>query len=125
MKMRPAHSRHPKSATRISTALLFGALALTTVVDGLEVSLMATAAPVPEMRLTRGQRAMCDECGVVTAVRRLAQWDSEWSPAADIQHELTVRMRDGATRTFIEASSVRWRSGERIILIEGAGQSSN
>lgn len=109
----------------MSTAYLFGALALISVVDGLEVLHVANAAPAPEMRLTRSQRAMCDECGVVTASRRLVQPEGEWMPTGDTEHEVTVRMRDGSIRTFVEGSSVRWRSGERIILIEGTGQSRN
>lgn len=125
MKVLPDHARHPQSTSGISAAILLGALALVSVVDGLEVSELATAAPAPELRPTRSQRALCDECGVVASSRRLAQSDSEWMPTAVAQYEVTVRMRDGSIRTFVEGSSVHWRSGERIILIEGAGQSTN
>jgi hypothetical protein len=125
MKTQSDHSRHPQSATGISAAMLIGALALTSVVDGLEMSGGASAAPAPEVRLTRSQRAMCEECGVVATSRRMTRSDDEATAAAVTQYEVTVRMRDGSIRTFIEASSVRWRSGERIILIEEAGQSFN
>lgn len=125
MKLRPASFRYPLTATRMSTACLFCALALISVVDGLEVLHVANAAPVPEMLLARSQRAMCDECGVVTASRRLVQPEGNWMPTGDTEHEVTVRMRDGSIRTFVAGSSVRWRSGERIILIEGTGQSRN
>lgn len=125
MKMPFAHSRYPQSVSGISAAILLGALALTSIVGGLEVSVAATAAPVPEALLTRSQRAMCEECGVVAATRRMVRTDGVAVATAVTQHEVTVRMRDGSIRTFIEASSVRWRTGEHIILIEGAGQSSN
>jgi hypothetical protein len=105
-----------------SATILLGALALGSVVDGPVAQVVATAAPVPEARLTRIQRVMCDECGVVAATRRIARSDGEKMTAAATQYEVTVRMRDGSIRTFIETSSVHWRSGERITLIEGADQ---
>jgi hypothetical protein len=125
MNTHHAHSRWPQSVTGISAAILLGALALTSAVDGLEVSVAATAAPVPEVLLTRSQRAMCEECGVVAATRRMARSEGESMAAAAPQYEVTVRMRDGSIRTFMETSSVQWRSGERIILIDDAGQTSN
>ena len=125
MKMLPDHSRHPQSGNGISAAMLLGALALTSVVDVLEVSVAATAAPAPEVRFSRSQRARCEECGVVSTSRRLARSDGEMAVVAATEYEVTVRMHDGSIRTFVEASSVRWRSGERIILIDGARQSIN
>jgi hypothetical protein len=125
MKMLADHSRHPQPVTGMSTAILLGALALTSVVDGLEMSEMATAGSAPEVRLTRSQRAMCEECGVVAATGRIARSGGEAMTAAATQYEVTVRMRDGSIRTFTETSSVHWRSGERIILIGDAGQSAN
>lgn len=125
MKMLSDNSRLPQSASGISAAMLLGALALTSVVDGLELADAASAAPVLEARLTRSQRAMCEECGVVAASRPMERWDGEETAAGVTQYEVTVRMRDGSIRTFMEASSVHWRSGERIILIEGAEQSIN
>jgi hypothetical protein len=125
MKMISAHSRYPRSVARNSAAFLLGAWALASAVDGLKVSDEGTAAPVSEVRLTRSERAMCEECGVVAATRRMAGSGGESMAAAVTQYEVTVRMRDGSIRTFIETSSVHWRSGERIILIEDAGRSTN
>ena len=125
MKTLPDHPQYPQSASGISAAMLLGALALTSIVDGLEVSAAASAAPVPEVRLPRSQRALCDECGVISTSRRMARSDGETTATAAARYEVTVRMGDGSHRTFIEASSVHWRSGERIILIGAAGQSIN
>ena len=123
MTMISAHSRYPRSVTGISAVFLLGAWALASAVDGLEVPTAETATPVPELLLTRSERAMCEECGVVAATRRMARSGGETMAAAVTQYEVTVRMRDGSIRTFIETSSVQWRSGERIILIEDAGRS--
>jgi hypothetical protein len=125
MRTVPDHARHPQSVSGISAAMLLGALMLTSVVDGLEMSDAATAAAVPEVRISRSQRAICEECGVIASSRRMPRWEGDTTVAANAQYEVTVRMRDGSTRTFIEASSVHWRSGERIILIESAGKSIN
>lgn len=117
MKMQSAPCSRPRSTNGISAAMLLGALALTSVVDGLEVSVTATAAPIAETRSLRSRRAMCDECGVVTTSRRMA---------TDVtQYEVAVRMRDGSIRTFIETSSVHWHSGERIIVIDAERPSFN
>lgn len=105
--------------------MLIGALVLTSVVDGLEMSVAASTLPVPEARLTRSQRALCDECGVVATSHRMALSDGDVTATGVMQYEVTVRMRDGSIRTFVEDSAVHWRSGERIILIEAAGQSIN
>ena len=125
MKILSDQSLYPQSASGITTAMLIGALALTSVVEGLEMSIAASAAPVQDARLTRTQRALCEECGVVTNSRRMARPDGETTTADVAHYEVAVRMRDGSIRTFIETSSVHWRAGERIILIETAVQSIN
>jgi outer membrane lipoprotein SlyB len=37
--------------------------------------------------------------------------------------EITVRLADGSSRVFNDASPARWRSGERVIVIDGANPS--
>lgn len=59
----------------------------------------------------------CRECGVVDSVRRIAL--TEIAPAS---YEVTVRMRDGATRVVSVASHGNWRLRERITLIGGENQ---
>ncbi len=54
----------------------------------------------------------CRECGVVVASRELAQ-------SAGKRYEVTVRMKDGSSRTFTHNSPVAWRQGERLMFIEG------
>jgi hypothetical protein len=39
-------------------------------------------------------------------------------------YEITVRMKGGSSRVFMDAYPANWRPGERVILIEGAGESS-
>lgn len=38
-------------------------------------------------------------------------------------YEVTVRMRDGSSRAFMDANPANWRAGERVILIEAASRS--
>jgi outer membrane lipoprotein SlyB len=38
-------------------------------------------------------------------------------------YEFTVRLADGSSRVLNDASPARWRSGERVILIDGANRS--
>lgn len=62
-------------------------------------------------------RLKCVECGVVASTRELGT-----SAVATPNREVTVRMRDGSNRVFVAANSVRWRPGERIVLIEDASR---
>ena len=38
-------------------------------------------------------------------------------------YEIIVRMADGLSRVFNDANPARWRSGERVIVIDGADPS--
>jgi hypothetical protein len=62
-------------------------------------------------------KTKCRECGIVDSVRRVAL--TEIAPAS---YEVTVRMRDGATRVVSAASHGNWRLRERITLIGGENQ---
>jgi hypothetical protein len=61
-------------------------------------------------------RTRCNACGVVEAIRRVEAMGN--LPAA---YEFTVRLRDGSTRLTSDASQARWRAGDAIMLIGGAG----
>lgn len=83
-------------------------------------------------------RTRCAECGVVESTREIVEADP---PAASPsggeidrlatngkpvkRYEITVRMRDGASRVFVDATPASWRPGERVRFIEGAGRSSD
>jgi hypothetical protein len=58
------------------------------------------------------------ECGVVASVRRASLGDN--APAV---YEITIRMRDGATRIVSVANHGNWRPRDRITLIGGEHRS--
>lgn len=80
-------------------------------------------------------RPRCPECGVIVAVREIENHDDDNGPGAAIgatagngnttsmtaagRYEITVRMAGGSIRVNYQASSGRWRSGERVIVIGG------
>ncbi|MDD5249550.1 MAG: hypothetical protein PHY45_11225 [Rhodocyclaceae bacterium] len=65
-------------------------------------------------------RVKCAECGVVASTREIGT-----SAVAQPIREVTVRMRDGSERIFVAANSVRWRRGERMVLIEDASRTAD
>lgn len=80
-------------------------------------------------------RVKCPECGVVASTREIEQLgaaggatrsgQNEISGRSTKSYEITVRMNDGSSRMFMDANPANWRPGERVILIEGASQSSD
>jgi hypothetical protein len=56
----------------------------------------------------------CDACGVIQAIRRVDAADGH-APT----YEITIRLRDGSTRTNRNATPGNWRAGDRIMLING------
>jgi len=84
-------------------------------------------------------RVKCAECGVVASAREIGQFGGGIDPGAAGSlarggrtqtlgksaqgYEVTVRMKDGASRAFTAANSANWRAGERVIIIEGTSQS--
>jgi hypothetical protein len=77
--------------------------------NGTAGSPVASAAEVRSRR-----RPSCASCGVVESVMWL-------EPAGDrpASYELTVRLRDGSSRTSRIADTAHWRAGDRIMLIGG------
>jgi hypothetical protein len=89
---------------------------------------------VPEQNVAP-VRSKCAECGVVESSREIVQilerMDSaaaggvkggrlkEMAGKSISKHEVTVRMKDGATHQFMVANPANWRPGERVIFIEG------
>ena len=70
---------------------------------------------------TRTQ-ARCPECGVIVSLREIAPAEK---PAMLARYEITVRMRGGTNRTFVDTNPDNWRPGERVNFIEDTRQASN
>jgi hypothetical protein len=68
----------------------------------------------PKVRVKTG----CEECGVIDSIRQVTLVGN-----ARPTYELTIRMRDGATRIVSLASHGNWRPHERITLLGGETRS--
>jgi len=70
----------------------------------------------------------CAECGVVESTREIRQPGEGVDRGAAAgerpgsRYEVTVRMKDGASRVFLDANPANWRPGERVTLIQGTSQ---
>jgi hypothetical protein len=73
----------------------------------------------------------CTECGVVVSVTDIrpeqrgdddlaARAMSRVAAAPGKHYEVTLRMRDGSSRVFLESNPGNWRRGERVVVIAGA-----
>ncbi len=74
----------------------------------------------------------CLECGVIESVRaidarndesgvRAAAKSADLSPpASSTMYEVIVRLKDGESRRFVDSHPAKWRSGERVIVIDGS-----
>ena len=81
----------------------------------------------------------CPECGVIVSMREIEVRNEDSGPGATgwvvagnqdetrvkstRSYEITVRLADGSSRVFNDANPARWRSGERVIVIDGADPS--
>jgi hypothetical protein len=72
------------------------------------------ALDVPAGETRAGPR--CPECGMVVSVREIGWHDEESSG----NYESIVRMADGSSRVIDSSGPVRWRMGERLLIIDGA-----
>jgi hypothetical protein len=96
-----------------------------------------TAQTMPEqVEGTVRTRARCAECGVIVSVREIEGREEVSDPEAsetvtagtpdDVgvkstrSHEITVRLADGSNRVIHDTNPAGWRSGERVIFIDGA-----
>jgi hypothetical protein len=77
---------------------------------------MTAAAPAAALATdVKGRkRTHCNACGVIQAIRRVDAADGH--PPT---YEITIRLRDGSTRTNSNATPGNWRAGDRIMLING------
>ena len=63
--------------------------------------------------------ARCPECGMIVSTREIERHD-EASPRS---YEFVVRMADGSSRVIEDADPGRWRTSERLIVIDAVGPS--
>ena len=79
-------------------------------------------------------RVKCPECGVVVSTREIDQLGEGGAPkggrnempgTSAMSYEVTIRMKDGSSRTFMDANPANWRPGERMIFIESASRSND
>ena len=81
------------------------------------------------------RKVKCDECGVVESTLEVEQLGEgidlatagggmvgSWngiSGKPTKSYEVTIRMKDGSSRVFIDTTPVNWRPGQRVIVIGG------
>jgi hypothetical protein len=102
------------------------------------VALPEPASPTADVR----KRSRCPECGTIESMRRIDLAAAAGPPdrdarrtagvdsggasageaAARVAYELTVRLRDGTTAVFNEATPRAWRRGDRVMVIGGLQQ---
>jgi len=86
-------------------------------------------------------RVKCGECGIVESLREIKPAGeashsvasgrltklalNETAAKSNKRYEVTVRMRDGASRVFEESTAANWRPGERVTFIDGASRSND
>jgi hypothetical protein len=80
--------------------------------DAPEMIAAAPAAVAVDVKARK--RTHCSACGVIQAIRRVDA--AEGHPPT---YEITIRLRDGSTRTNSNATPGNWRAGDRIMLING------
>ena len=61
----------------------------------------------------------CTHCGWIESKQQIGLDVADLHAPAI--YEYTVRMANGSLRVFREGSAVRWRVGERLMLLAGAG----
>jgi len=107
--------------------------------DSGDILALDLSAPVPATNAAR-VRARCPECGVIVSMREIEVRDEDAGRArtaggavagsrietrVDLNrtYEFTVRRPDGSSHVFNDTNAKRWRSGERVIVIDGANPS--
>jgi hypothetical protein len=84
-------------------------------------------------------QSRCPECGMIVSMQKIESPDGASGPGATDgvaagnrgetrvksteRHEIIVRMADGSSRVIDDANPSRWRLGQRLIVIAGAGPS--
>ena len=86
-------------------------------------ALVAPAGAEPSIRSYR-----CADCGVVESTREIdapGRIDTETRGGIEVKplpnYEITIRMQDGSMRVIRDAKPAKWRHGEPVTIIAGAG----
>jgi hypothetical protein len=113
-------------------AILLGVSGIAAVTVGLPTT--TALAAVEEVAAPRG-RVKCAECGIVESTRDVGPAGAALDPGTKDEvtrggrnakrYQVTVRMKDGTSRVFLEAHPAHWRAGERVTFIDGASNSSD
>jgi len=119
-------------------AILLGVSGIAAVTVGLPT---ATALTTVEEVAAPDGRAKCAECGVVESTRDVGPAGKALDPRASggvtrggrkepagtsaKRYQVTVRMKDGTSRVFLDVNPAHWRAGERVTFIDGASNSSD
>jgi hypothetical protein len=106
--------------------------------DSGDILALDQTAPVPTTSEARA-KPRCPECGVIVSMREIERHVEDSGPGAaggvtagnraetrvksTKSYEIMVRMADGSSRVIDDANPARWRSGERVIVIDGADPS--
>jgi hypothetical protein len=133
-----SNSAHQRLSIAAIAAIVLGAFGITVMTAWMRPSsaledgaagLIAAKRPDGEARVT----LRCPECGVVESTREVKQigaagggtgGDRNGIPGqSTTRYEITVRMRDGSSRVFMDANWANWRPGDRMTLIESASAS--
>lgn len=116
----------PQRAWLIAGVLL-GIAGLAALLAGSPAATEATAAVDPAAPALALAREKCPECGVVVSVTDIRPEQRGEDLAARAMsrvasgnyYEVTLRMRDGSSRVFLESNAGHWRRGERVVVIAG------
>lgn len=119
---------------------LVAILLVTSAIAAVTTGRQLPIAPASDVPHARARQSNWEEGGVVVSIREIdyqahrhgrgvagALRTDGKKPFVEMpakRYEVTVRMRDGSSRVFIESTSAHWRFGERIILIENADRQS-
>jgi hypothetical protein len=105
----------------LAAAAFSGTIAIANVPDssrpapqGVQEEMTAAAPAAVGIDTKARKRPHCNACGVIQAIRRVDAADGH-APT----YEITIRLRDGSTRTNSNATPGNWRAGDRIMLING------
>lgn len=109
--------------------ILLGTLGVGTVMSWVSVSPDRAGSESPVNMLgslfdeTESNRVKCPECGVVESRREIAPINGETFDATSVRNvEVTLRMKNGTSRQFMDANASNWRLGERVIVIGSTPQ---
>ena len=109
--------------------ILFGTLGVGAVLSWIPDSRGITGSELPINMLgslfdeTESVGVKCPECGVVESRREIVPINGETFDTASVRNvEVTLRMKNGTSRQFMDANASNWRLGERVIVIGSTRQ---